>query len=127
MGTINKIYQILMKQYRVDSGQFGGLFTLFMQALSILGLFTFINTSISSYQTFWKFVLPLPVMIIVIILIVSFALWFIHAILYPSSIQFQVKQTYSLHNSPMKSDIAILQEDNKKILEILKRIEEENK
>jgi hypothetical protein len=27
----------------------------------------------------------------------------------------------------MKSDIAILQEDNKKILEILKRIEEENK
>lgn len=127
MKIIKNIHNILMKQHRIDSGQFGGTFTLFMQAISILGLFTFINTSISSYQTFWKFYFPIPILILLIISIIGFALWFIHAILYPSLIQFQVRQTYSLHNSPMKSDITILQEDNRKILKILERIEENKK
>lgn len=47
MSLFTKIQKLIMKQYIIDSGQLGGLYDVVFSALGILGLITFINTSIN--------------------------------------------------------------------------------
>ncbi|MFA4870855.1 MAG: hypothetical protein WC623_21840 [Pedobacter sp.] len=106
-----------MKQYQIDNGELGGLFNVTLTGMAILGLLTFINTFISTYQTFWyKFVSPVQLIIIVIIL-VPMGLWVVHAFLQPSAAKYAVRQSYTLHNNEMKKD---MDEIKKMIMELRK-------
>ena len=110
-----------MKQYIIDSGQLGGLYNVIFSALGILGLITFINTSITAYQSFWKYYLPLPILILAVVIVVPFTFWFLHAFLQPSLSQYSYRHGYELHENPMRKDIDEIKVTLNKIESLLKK------
>jgi len=88
-----------MKQYIFDSGQLGGLFNVIFNAifnaLGILGIITFINTSITAYQSFWGYYLPL--LNLTLMIIVPLTVWFLHAFFQLSLSQYSNRHGYELH------------------------------
>jgi len=115
LEILKTIYNVVMKQYKVDTGQLGGLYSVTLQTFVFVTLITFINTFITAYQSFWQYHISLPALLLIVFVIAFVALWFVHAILYPSIVQFANRQAYTLNDSPMQRDILEIKETLKQI------------
>jgi 5-bromo-4-chloroindolyl phosphate hydrolysis protein len=104
----------MIKQRRVDSGQIGGVLSIFTQSMFIFGIVTFLNTTALVYQSILKYYISLWgfVIIIVIGLLLWMAIYYV--IIMPSMIQFGNRQGYT-HGNPMREDIEIIKKELKEI------------
>lgn len=108
-----------MRQYLIDSGQLGGLLQIIQQTISILMIVTVVNTSISAYQTFWKYYFSIPILILLVMILIPFSLWIVHAIFLPSLSRYGLRHSYELHNNPLKEDIIELKKEITEIKKLL--------
>lgn len=123
---IPKIYFFVkhevFKQRNVDNGQIGGAYSVFLGTFALLGFVTFVNTSISTYQSFWRWYFS-PVQFISII---AFGLlggmWFYYAIFTPSQQKYANRQSY-MHENLLRNDLCDVKEGMNQVkndIEILK-------
>lgn len=103
MSLFAKIYQRVMKQHRIDKGQFGGLVNVFSSSLVILSPFSFIGILALNYDRYIKYWMDLNTFIIISVVISIIYEWLFFAFVYPSMVQFGNRQVYE-HNNPMKKD-----------------------
>ncbi len=123
---IKKIFSFvkceLFKQRNVDNGQIGGAYSVFVGTFALLGFATFVNTSISAYQSFYRWYL-LPFQFISIIASGLFVgMWFYYAIFTPSQQKYANRQSY-MHENLLRNDLNDIKEglnQVKKDTEILK-------
>lgn len=123
---ISRIYsfvkQEVFKQRNVDNGQIGGAYSVFLGTFALLGFATFVNTSISTYQSFWRWYLS-PLQFVSIIAFGLFVgMWFYYAIFTPSQQKYANRQSY-MHENLLRNDLDNLKkgmEQIKKDTDILK-------
>ena len=103
-------WERMIKQRRVDSGQIGGVLSIFTQSMFIFGIVTFLNTTALVYQSILKYYISLWgfVIIIGIGLLLWMAIYYV--IIMPSMIQFGNRQGYT-HGNPMREDIEIIKKE----------------
>lgn len=112
-----------LKQYKIDTGQIGGLITVFSGSLVILSPFSFLGILALNYDRYIKYWIDLNTFILlsVIGLIIYEFIYFI--IIYPSIVQFGNKQSCA-HENPIYNDI---QELKKTLNRLEKQLEREKK
>lgn len=104
----------MIKQRRIDTGQIGGVLSIFTQSMFIFGIVTFLNTTALVYQSILKYYISLWGFVIIIG--VGLLLWMAmyYVIIMPSMIQFGNRQGYA-HGNPMREDIEIIKKELKEI------------
>lgn len=104
----------MIKQRKVDSGQIGGVLSIFMQSMFIFGIVTFLNTTALVYQSILRYYISIWgfVIIIGIGLLLWMAIYYV--IIMPSMIQFGNRQGYA-HGNPMREDIETIKKELKEI------------
>lgn len=104
----------MIKQRRVDTGQIGGVLSIFMQSMFIFGIVTFLNTTALVYQSILRYYISIWgfVIIIGIGLLLWMAIYYV--IIMPSMIQFGNRQGYA-HGNPMREDIETIKKELKEI------------
>ena len=104
----------IIKQRRVDTGQIGGVLSIFTQSMFIFGIVTFLNTSALVYQSILKNYISLLGFIVTIG--VGLFGWMViyYSIIMPSMIQFGNRQGYE-HGNPMREDIEVIKRELKEI------------
>lgn len=112
----------IFRQRHIDSGQIGGLISVFINSMFIFSFFTFINTAALVYQSILKYHLSLTAFGLIIG--VSAVIWmgFYYSIVMPSQQQFASRQSY-IHNNPVQKDLKELKDSMdqlKKDMEFLK-------
>lgn len=110
---IKQIYSFVkheaFKQRNVDNGQIGGAYSVFLGTFALLGFVTFVNTSISAYQSFW-YRYASPVQFISIIAFGLFGgMWFYYAIFTPSQQKYANRQSY-MHENLLRNDLCEVKE-----------------
>lgn len=103
-----------IKQRRIDTGQIGGVLSIFTQSMFIFGIVTFLNTSALVYQSILKNYISLWGFIITIGIGLLGWMTIYYSILMPSMIQFGNRQGYA-HGNPMREDIEIIKKELKEI------------
>ena len=111
----------MIKQRRVDTGQIGGILSIFTQSMFIFGIVTFLNTTALVYQSILKYYISLPIFLITILVGLSAWMMIYYVIIMPSMIQFGNRQGYT-HGNPMRDDIEILKKQLKEIKDELRNI-----
>ena len=94
----------IIKQRRVDTGQIGGVLSIFIQSMFIFGIVTFLNTSALVYQSILSHYISLWGFIIIIGIVLLLWMTIYYVIIMPSMIQFGNRQGYE-HGNPMREDI----------------------
>lgn len=104
----------MIKQRRIDTGQIGGVLSVFMQSMFIFGIVTFLNTTALVYQSILRYYISIWgfVIIIGIGLLLWMAIYYV--IIMPSMIQFGNRQGYT-HGNPMREDIETIKKELKEI------------
>lgn len=104
----------MIKQRRVDTGQIGGVLSIFTQSMFIFGIVTFLNTTALVYQSILRYYISLWGFVIIIV--VGLLLWMAmyYVVIMPSMIQFGNRQGYT-HGNPMREDIEIIKKELKEI------------
>jgi len=104
----------MIKQRRVDTGQIGGVLSIFTQSMFIFGIVTFLNTTALVYQSILKYYISLWGFVIIIGtgLLLWMAIYYV--VIMPSMIQFGNRQGYT-HGNPMREDIEIIKKELKEI------------
>ncbi len=103
MSLLTKIYQLGMKQYKIDKGQFGGIVLIFSSSLVILAPFSFIGILALNYDRYIKYWIDLNTFIFISIVVFIIYEWIFFIFVYPSMVQFGNRQTYT-HENPMKQE-----------------------
>ena len=104
----------IIKQHRVDTGQIGGVLSIFTQSMFIFGIITFLNTSALVYQSILKNYISLLAFIITIGIGLFGWMVIYYSIIMPSMIQFGNRQGYE-HGNPMREDIEVIKRELKEI------------
>lgn len=104
----------MVKQRRVDTGQIGGVLSIFTQSMFIFGIVTFLNTTALVYQSILKYYISLWGFVIIIIIGLFGWMAMYYVIIMPSMIQFGNRQGYE-HGNPMREDIEIIKKELKEI------------
>lgn len=104
----------MVKQRRVDTGQIGGVLSIFIQSMFIFGIVTFLNTTALVYQSILKYYISLWGFVITIIIGLFGWMAMYYVIIMPSMIQFGNRQGYE-HGNPMREDIEIIKKELKEI------------
>lgn len=104
----------MIKQRRVDTGQIGGVLSIFTQSMFIFGIVTFLNTTALVYQSILKYYISLWGFVIIIGIGLFGWMTIYYSILMPSMIQFGNRQGYA-HGNPMREDIEIIKSQLKEI------------
>ncbi len=103
MNIFTKIYQRVMKQHKIDKGQFGGLIAVFSSSLVILSPFSFIGILALNYDRYIKYWIDLNTFIFISMVIFIIYEWIFFIFVYPSMVQFGNRQTYT-HENPIKQE-----------------------
>ena len=119
MSLFTKIYQLVMKQYRIDKGQFGGLISVFSSSLVILSPFSFIGILALNYDRYIKYWMDLNMFIFISAVLFIIYEWIFFIFVYPSMIRFGNRQIYE-HDNPMKKEFDEIKEALKNIESQLK-------
>ena len=104
----------IIKQRRVDTGQIGGILSIFTQSMFIFGIVTFLNTSALVYQSILKYYISLPIFVVTIGVVLFGWMIIYYSIIMPSMIQFGNRQGYE-HGNPMREDIESIKNQLKEI------------
>lgn len=120
MGLLTKIYQLVMKQYKIDKGQLGGLLAVFSNSLVILSPFSFIGILALNYDRYIKYWLDLNTFIFISAVLFIIYEWIFFIFLYPSIVRFGNRQIYE-HDNPMKKEFDEIKATLKNIESQLKR------
>lgn len=109
----------IIKQRRVDSGQIGGILSIFTQSMFIFGIVTFLNTTALVYQSILRYYINLWGFVIIIG--IGLLLWMMiyYVIIMPSMIRFGNRQGYE-HGNPIREDIEIIKRELKEIKDELR-------
>jgi len=93
----------LIRQIHIDNGKLGGIISIIINSMFIFNFITFINTTLTVYNTWLRDIIPL--WLCVIIICGGSITWFstYYTILYPSIMQFANRQAY-IHSSPIKEE-----------------------
>ncbi len=108
----------ILNQYKIDTGQLGGLISVFGNSLIILSPFSFIGILALNYDRYIKHWLDLNIFIIVSVISFIIYEWMFFALVYPSIVQFSNRQVCA-HENPIYND---LQEIKTAINEIKDRL-----
>ena len=111
----------IIKQRKIDTGQIGGVLSIFTQSMFIFGIVTFLNTSALVYQSILRYYVSLWTFVIIIGVGLLLWMYIYYSILMPSMIQFGNRQGYT-HGNPMREDIEIIKKELKEIKSELRYI-----
>lgn len=98
-----------MKQLLIDNGQVGGFIQVVVNSMFVFNFMTFINSSVTVYDSYLKSLIP-PYLGFALLAAISIGWWVVYYVfIFPSIVQYSNRQSY-MHNSPIKSDFARLNE-----------------
>ncbi len=113
---IRKIFREIFKQRNIDNGEIGGAYSVFLGTFALLGFATFVNTSISTYQTFWNRYFTATEFVLIITSALVLGMWFYYAVFTPSQQKYANRQSYN-HDNLLKKDIIRVEEKVDKVIE----------
>lgn len=99
----------MLRQRHVDTGEIGGLISVFINSMFIFSFFTFINTTGLVYQSILKYYISLEMFLIIISLLSLCWMVFYYIVIMPSQQQFASRQSY-IHNNPVQKDLKEIKE-----------------
>lgn len=116
----------MVKQRRIDSGQIGGIISIFTQSMFVFGIVTFLNTTALVYQSILNYYISLWGFVIIIVVGLFGWMAIYYVIIMPSMIQFGNRQGYT-HGNPMREDIETIKKELKDIKGELKNNRKNNR
>lgn len=114
--TLNTVKREVFKQRNVDNGELGGAYSVFLGTFALLGFATFVNTSISTYQTFWNRYFTATEFVLIIVSALVFGMWFYYAVFTPSQQKYANRQSYN-HDNLIRKDIIRVEKKMDSIVE----------
>lgn len=110
----------ILNQHKIDTGQLGGLISVFGNSLIILSPFSFIGIVALNYDRYIKHWLDLNTFIVISVISFIFYEWIFFVFVYPSIIQFSNRQICA-HENPIYNDIKDIKASIEEIKNELKK------
>jgi len=108
----------VFNQHKIDTGQIGGLISVFSNSLVILSPFSFIGILALNYDRYIKWWIDINTFIIISVVCFIIYEWIFFALVYPSIIQFSNRQVCA-HENPIYNEIKEMKVTLKKLEEKL--------